>query len=102
MSVPSRKYSLVRARQREGEGRSLALDGPHADLAAVGRCDVLDDGQSETGASGGPVARRVDAVEPLEDAVELPAGDADALVDDRDLHHPLVGAAARLGGDEHG
>ena len=49
--------------------------------------DVLDDGQAETGATGGPVARRVDPVETFEDPVQLLVRDADALVDhgDRDV-----------------
>jgi hypothetical protein len=57
----------------------------------VGGRDVLDDGQAEAGAAGGAVPGRVDPVEALEDAVELVGGDADALVDDRDLDGVLVG-----------
>ena len=39
------------------------------------------------GAAGGPVARRVDAVEAFEDAVEVARRDADPVVDHRNAHH---------------
>ena len=85
------------AGERQGEGRALALDRPHGDVAAVGGGDVLDDREPEAGAAGGAVAGRVDAVEPLEDAVDVLGGDADALVDHRDLDLLALGA----GGDDH-
>ena len=75
------------ARQGQGEGRALALDGPDPDLAAVGGGDVLDDRQPEAGAAGGAVPGRVDAVEALEDPVDLAGRDADALVGHRDVDH---------------
>ena len=49
---------------------------PHRDLAPVVRADVLDDGQSQTGATGGTGARGVHAVEALEDPGLLAFGDA--------------------------
>src|SRR5947199_191458 len=58
------------ARQGQREGRALSFDGPHPYLPAVRGGDVLDDGESQPGAAGGAVPRRVDAVEALEDAVE--------------------------------
>src|SRR5690606_8074553 len=79
------------ARQHQGERRPLALDGPHLHVAAVGGGDVLDDGEPQAGAAGGAVAGGVHAVEALEDALDLLRGDADALVDDRDLDGPVVG-----------
>ncbi|CUR55454.1 hypothetical protein NOCA2270089 [metagenome] len=58
----------------------------------MGGCDVLDDGQPESGAPGGPMTGRVHAVEPLEDAVDLGRRDADALVGDRDVDGAGVAA----------
>ena len=81
----------------QGERRALSLHGPHPYVAAVGGGDVLDDREAEAGAAGGAVPGRVDAVEALEDPVELVVRDADALVDDRDLDHVVVG----LGRDQH-
>ena len=71
--------------QPQGERRALALHRPHGALAAVVDADVLDDGQAEAGATGDARARRIDAVEPLEDAGLLALGDADALVGHGDL-----------------
>ena len=44
------------------------------------RGDVADDGQAEPGAAGVAAAGAVDPVEALEDALEVAAGDADAVV----------------------
>ena len=93
------------AGQGQGERRPLALDRPDPHLAAVGGGDVLDDREAEAGAAGGAVPRRVDAVEPLEDAVELVRRDADALVGDADVDGGVVagrgdhdrGALGRVG-----
>ncbi len=83
----------------------------------MGGGDVLDDRQAQPGPAGGAVPGRVDPVEPLEDPVDLLVGDADALVDHRDLHrgahrppadqHPaaLLGVGDRVGhqvGDRRG
>ena len=46
---------------------------------------MLDDREPEAGAAGGAVPRRVDAVEALEDPVELLGRDADATVGDADV-----------------
>ena len=59
---------------------------------------MLDDREPEAGATGGPVPRRVDAVEALEDPVELSCRDADAAVGDAEVDRGLV--AGR--GDHHG
>jgi hypothetical protein len=63
----------------------------------VGGGDVLDDREPEPGTAGGSVPGRVDAVEPLEDPVQLVVRDADALVHDGDLDHVPV----RLGRHQH-
>ena len=55
------------------------------------RPHVLDDGQAQPGAAGGPRARSVDPVEALEDLLLVLPGDADLLVDDDDAHQILVG-----------
>ena len=58
----------------------------------MGRRDVLDDGQTESGPTGGPVSSGVDAIEALEDPVDLARRDADALVGDRDVDAAVVPA----------
>ena len=68
--------------QPQGERRAGPSLAPHGDLAAVVGGDVLDDRQAEPGAAGGAGTGRVDAVEALEDALQVLVGDADALVGD--------------------
>ena len=80
-----RRSAGGRGGQPHGEGGAAALLAPHGDVAAVVGADVLDDREAEAGAAGGPRARRVDAVEPLEDAGLLGVRDALALVADVDL-----------------
>ena len=66
---------------------------------------MLDDAQAQAGAAGVAGARRVDAVEALEDTVLLGGGDAHALVDDVDLDqaaahphpHAHAGVLRRVG-----
>src|SRR4051812_5608926 len=48
--------------------------------------DVLDDGQPESCSTGDARARRIDAIEPLKDALLVEFGYPDALVLDGDLH----------------
>src|SRR5664280_3128273 len=67
---------------------------PHRDLTPVVRADVLDDGQSQTGATGGPGARGVHAVEALKDPGLLALGDALALVGDGHFHELFAGPYA--------
>jgi hypothetical protein len=59
---------------------------------------VLDDGQAEAGAPGGPGSRRVDPVEALEDPFQVPLGYPDALIRHADLGRV---AADPPGGDVH-
>ena len=59
---------------------------------------MLDDREAEAGAAGGAVPGGVDAVEPLEDPVELLGRDADAAVGDADVDGRLAGARR----DDHG
>jgi hypothetical protein len=57
--------------------------------------DVLDDGQAQAGPAGLAAPRRVDPVEALEDAFQVPARDPDALIADGDLDQ----IADRMRGD---
>ena len=55
---------------------------------------MLDDREAEAGAAGGAVPGGVDAVEPLEDPVDLAGRDADALVGDGDVDGEVVAGGA--------
>ena len=79
---------LLLHRDAEGERAAFAFAGAHGDVAAVVGGDVADDRQAEAGAAGVAAAGPVDAVEALEDAVEVAGRNADALVVHRDLHRP--------------
>src|SRR5262245_59265639 len=70
--------------QTHGEGRALALDAGHAHLALHAQDQVLHDREPQARPAGGARARLVDAVEALEDPVEVAARDADARVLHRD------------------
>ena len=72
----------------------MARLAPDRDLSAVVSADVLDDGQSQSGTTGGPRTGGVDAVEALEDPRLLALGDALALVGDRDLDQLIRGTHA--------
>src|SRR5690606_28059769 len=71
------RRGLPRGRDAQREGRAAPRLGPHRDLAAVVGRDVLDDAQPQARAPGVARARRVHAVEPLEDARLLVRRDAD-------------------------
>ena len=66
---------LSRQYGRQGQGEVEGLAGAEfafgPDAAAVGQDDVLDDGQAEAGAARLAGARFVDAIEALEDAIEV-------------------------------
>ena len=64
--------------------------GLDSDLADVVRGDVADDREAEPCAAGLSAAGTVDSVEPLEDALEVALGDADALVRDREVDRASV------------
>src|SRR5580693_1323486 len=89
---------LAPQRYEESEGGPGALDTVHRDLAVVGGHHVLDDGQPEAGAAGRARARRIDPVEAFEDPLQVPLGDADALVGHAQLG---VAFAGLLGADDH-
>src|SRR4051812_30357390 len=81
LSSAPRRRDLV-AGERDGEpgaGADAAVDG---DLAADRLDQVLDDREAQAGPAELAAARLVDAVEPLEDAGQVVAGDADAVVGD--------------------
>ena len=71
--------------QREVEGGAAAQFAFCPDASAVGQDDVLDDGQTEAGAARLARARFINAIEALEDAGEVFAGDAGAEVADGEL-----------------
>src|ERR1041385_5407624 len=79
--------------QREPERGALAGLGLDADAAAVELDDALADGQADAGA--GVLVAAVQALEDLEDAVEVARLDADAVVLDGDA----PAARPRLGRD---
>ena len=83
--LPGRSLRPSRDGQPQGEGGPLALLAPDRDLAAVRGGHVLDDGQPQPGPAGGAGPGRVDPVEALEDPLQVPLRDADALVRDADL-----------------
>src|SRR5690606_24917411 len=85
-------------REPQRERGALPLLGVEEDLAVVVLDDVAHDGQPEPGAAGLAAAGPIHPVEPLEDPLEVPAGDADAVIPDRHLHHAPVGAGADLHG----
>src|SRR5215217_4410175 len=72
-------------RNRQGERRSRSRLTPQPDGSVVIGGDVLDDRQAESGAAGGTRTCLVYAEEPLEYALLILAGDADAAVGDGDL-----------------
>src|SRR5581483_11365640 len=76
---------LRRAREDEGEGRSLPLAGVDLDPALVVARHVADDRETEARAAGVAAAPVVDPIETLEDALEVAGRDTDAAVG----HHQL-------------
>ena len=62
-----------------------------ADAAAVFFDDRANDGEAEAGAFGGIDRRIRYAVKAFEDALEVAAGDADAVIADIDLSFILAG-----------
>ena len=93
---------LERHRHRAGPGgdpqrerRALALGAVDVHRAAVVGGHVAHDRQTEAGAAGLAAAGPVDAVEALEDAVEVARRDADAVVGDPQLDPLAVGRRRR-------
>ena len=80
------RAAAVGDRDVERERRAFAFARLDRDLAAVRLRDVADDRETETGAAGVAAARPVDAVEALEDALEIAGRDPDAVIahDERD------------------
>ncbi len=74
---------------------------PDGDGAAAILHAMLGDGKAQTGAAGFTRTRRIDTVEPFENAVERILRNADALVHDTDRHFVgvLAGAVADRDGD---
>src|SRR5262249_14946717 len=59
------------------------------DLATVGLCDVANDRKSEARTTGVATSRAVDAIEALEDALEVAARNSDAVIAHGD-RYPIV------------
>ena len=72
-------------RDAQHERAALTFARRHLDVAAVVGRDVAHDRQAEARPTGVAAARLVDAVEALEDPVEVAARDARALVGDHEL-----------------
>ena len=75
-----------RKRQREVELCAVAEFAFGPDAAAVGLHDVLDDGEAEASPAGFARAGFVDAIEALEDALQMLGGNAGAEVLNGELH----------------
>src|SRR4029450_6775945 len=75
-----RRRMLACERQRQPERRALALRRFHRHLTAVDLRDVPHDRETEPGAARRAAARLVDAIEALEDALEIARRDPDAVV----------------------
>ena len=88
-SGPRRGLTPSLAGEEQGERRAHTLGRLDGHLAAVVAGDVADDGETEAGAAGRPRPGAVDPVEPLEDAVEVTTGDADAGIGDRQRDPPV-------------
>ena len=65
---------------RLNQKRVIPSAGLGADPAAAGLDELLDDGEADAGPAARPVARLLDAIEALEDAVRSSAWDAVAGV----------------------
>ena len=77
-------------REAQRECGTGALRAPHTNLAAMVDRDMLDDRKAQPGSAGDPRSSRVDAVEALEDALEVAFGDTNALVSDTDLDNIIA------------
>ena len=73
-------HRLRRDGQGEVELRAVAEFALSPEAATVSLEDVLDDGEAEAGAAGFAGAGLVNAVKPLEDAMEVFRGDAGAKI----------------------
>src|SRR3954452_8742338 len=82
--------------KEKGEGRTLALLGGGAALAAGVGHHVADDGEAAARAAGLPAAGTVDAIEALEDALEVARRNPHAVVLDGELYPAAVIAGADL------
>ena len=84
-SPPGGRVSIgAEARETDGEPRAGADAAGDVDLAADRLDQVLDDREAQAGPAELAAPRLVDAVEPLEDAGQVVAGDADPGVGDLD------------------
>src|SRR6476620_5346973 len=91
---PGHRHGAGADRDPQREGRAGTFLGVDRDAAAVVGGHVAHDGQAQAGAARLPAAGPVDAVEALEDAVEVARRDADAVVP----HDDVDPRAVRMGG----
>src|SRR5579872_5867183 len=82
-----KKATLAGGAEPHRKGRALAERAGDVEPTAMAVDDVLDDRQTEAGAAQFARARRIDAVEPLGQPRQVFAGDAVALVGNRDRYH---------------
>ena len=75
----------------EGEAGAVAAAAFHRGGAAVELHDVLDDGKAKPRASLLAVAPLIDAIESLEDSVEVFFLNAVAVIDNLDFKHIVCG-----------
>src|SRR5260370_35154879 len=87
----------IRGSQPDGKARAFAEGAGDVEPAAVAVQDVLDDREAETGAAQFPRSGVVDAAEALGPPRQVLAGDAVALVADRDPSQHGRGPAAGPG-----
>src|SRR5690606_37167580 len=90
------RHRPVAARQHQAEGGALALAALHHDLAPMVGGHVAHDGQAQPRAARVAAAGPVDPVEALEDALEVAAGDADALVRHDQVDRSVLGVGPDL------
>src|ERR1700719_758621 len=74
-----------------GKSTALALDSLRIEPAAVALQGVLDDGQSQSGATLSARTSRVHPIETLRQPRNVFRGDADAAVDDGEIPALLIG-----------
>ncbi len=77
--------------KKDGERAAFANRTFHMDGTAVNLDDVLDDGEAQPGAAELAAAGGIDAVEALEEPVEVLAFDSEPFVFNEDGHLPRRG-----------
>src|SRR5438552_17685002 len=87
-------YGRRSGRQTHVDDRAAAELARHPELALVGDDQVLDDGEAEAGTALLACAARIDPVKSFEQAWQVLARDAGAVVGHLQLELPVDGARA--------